>query len=199
MRKVVLLMAAVFLFCGSSCAAGVDDGEIEDAPQTDIQTTAVVSPGPTVTYQPSLENTSQEQETTPEPTSVPWTEEEAIALAQMLWGECRGVKSVTEQAACVWCVLNRCDAYGKPVMEVLSAPQQFQGYSPNNPVWDELVALSEDVLARWYQEKDGVVDVGRVLPEDYLWFSGDGERNHFRNAYKDGVIWNWSLPSPYES
>ena len=43
------------------------------------------------------------------------------------------------------------------------------------------------------------VEVGRVLPADYLWFSGDGKRNHFRNAYRGGDRWDWSLPSPYES
>ena len=44
----------------------------------------------------------------------------------------------------------------------------------------------------------GQVEVGRVLPADYLWFSGDSKRNHFRNAYKGGTVWDWSLPSPYE-
>ncbi len=47
--------------------------------------------------------------------------------------------------------------------------------------------------------KDGEADVGRVLPSDYLWFTGDGKRNHFRNAYRGGQIWDWSLPTPYES
>jgi len=41
-------------------------------------------------------------------------------------------------------------------------------------------------LTRWYAEREGQVEVGRVLPADYLWFSGDGERNHFRNAYRGG-------------
>lgn len=99
----------------------------------------------------------------------------------------------------MWCVLNRCDAYGKSVIEVVTAPKQFQGYNPNNPVWDDLVALSEDVLSRWYREKDGEESVGRVLPAGYLWFTGDGKRNHFRNEYKGGEVWDWSLPSPYES
>lgn len=55
------------------------------------------------------------------------------------------------------------------------------------------------MLSRWYAEREGQVEVGRVLPADYLWFSGDGERNHFRNAYRGGDRWDWSLPSPYES
>lgn len=138
-------------------------------------------------------------ESEPTPSAPLWTEDEAKALAQMVWGEARGVKSVTEQAACVWCVLNRCDEWGMTILEVVSAPYQFAGYDPDYPVDDELLALCEDVLTRYFSEKSGKTDVGRVLPPDYLFFSGDGQRNHFRNAYKGGEIWDWTLPSPYES
>lgn len=109
----------------------------------------------------------------PEVAPQPWTDEEVIVLAKMLWGEARGVSSDAEKAACVWCALNRVD--------------------------DGLITLCIDVLTRWYAEREGQVEVGRVLPADYLWFSGDGERNHFRNAYRGGDRWDWSLPSPYES
>ena len=142
-------------------------------------------------------------EVAPEPTPTPslplWSEEEAVALAQMLWGEARGVPSDTEKAACVWCVLNRVDHGYGPLVTVVTAPYQFVGYDADNPVDDEIEALCEDVLSRWYAEKDGEADVGRVLPSDYLWFTGDGKRNHFRNAYRGGQIWDWSLPTPYES
>ena len=99
----------------------------------------------------------------------------------------------------MWCVLNRCDLYGKGIIEVVSAPYQFVGYSPDNPVDEELKALCEDVLARYFAEQAGDTDVGRVLPSDYIFFSGDGKRNHFRNVYEGGQTWDWSLPSPYES
>lgn len=135
----------------------------------------------------------------PSPSLSLWSEEEAVALAQMLWGEARGVPSDAEKAACVWCVLNRCDAYGKGILEVVSAPYQFAGYSPDNPVDETLKSLCEDVLTRYFDEKAGESDVGRVLPSDYLFFSGDGERNYFRNEYEGGQTWDWSLPSPYES
>jgi hypothetical protein len=49
----------------------------------------------------------------PEVTPQPWTDEEVIVLAKMLWGEARGVSSDAEKAACVWCALNRVDhGYG---------------------------------------------------------------------------------------
>lgn len=135
----------------------------------------------------------------PEVAPQPWTDEEAVLLAKMLWGEARGVKSDTEKAACVWCVLNRVDQGYGDITIVVTAPHQFVGYTESNPVDDNLKALCEDVLSRWYAEREGQVEVGRVLPADYLWFSGDGERNHFRNAYRGGDRWDWSLPSPYES
>ena len=49
------------------------------------------------------------------------------------------------------------------------------------------------------RKKMGETNTGRVLPSDYLWFSGDGKHNYFRNAYKGGETWDWSLPSPYET
>lgn len=143
------------------------------------------------------------EEVTPEPepeiAPKPWTDEEAVLLAKMLWGEARGVSSDMEKAACVWCILNRVDnGYGTITM-VVTAPLHFAGYAEDNPVDADLKALCEDVLSRWYAEKDGQVEVGRVLPIDYLWFSGDGKENHFRNAYRGGDRWDWSLQNPYES
>ena len=134
----------------------------------------------------------------PVETPQPWTHEEVAALAKMLWGEARGIPSETEQAACVWCVLNRVNQGYGSILEVVTAPSQFLGYRENNPIDETLLLLSEDVLTRWQREKDGETEVGRVLPPDYLWFSGDSKRNHFRNSYKSGNTWDWSLPSPYE-
>lgn len=138
--------------------------------------------------------------TTPEPTpTVPlWSEEEVDVLAKMVWGEARGVPSDTEKAACVWCALNRVDHGYGDIITVVTTPKQFVGYNKENPVDDGLITLCIDVLTRWYAEREGQVEVGRVLPADYLWFSGDSKRNHFRNAYKGGTVWDWSLPSPYE-
>lgn len=132
----------------------------------------------------------------------PATEEEARALARTVWGEARGC-SVTEQAAVVWCVLNRVDSaepyYPDDIIGVVSQPKQFSGYDPNHPVDSDILALVWDVLERWQAEKSGAEDVGRVLPADYLWFRGDGKANHFRDAYKGGETWDWSLDSPYNT
>lgn len=124
--------------------------------------------------------------------------EDATMLAKLIWGEARGV-GMTEQAAVVWCVLNRYDAgYATTIQGVITAKGQFTGYRSSNPVWTEHYELAMDVLFRWEREKKGYEDVGRVLPSNYFYFRGNGLGNVFRTTYKNGVIWDWSLPSPYE-
>jgi hypothetical protein len=119
--------------------------------------------------------------------------------AKVLYNECRGVASITNQACVVWTICNRVDAgYAETVSEVITQPYQFS-YNPNAPVWDELYELATDVLDRWNKEKNGEEDVGRVLPSDYLWFSGAGTHNNFRNAFRGGTRWDYSFPSPYET
>lgn len=124
----------------------------------------------------------------PEPSAEPeyemyFTEDDVVAMAKMLWGEARGCALDNQQKA-VWCVLNRVDdpRFPDTIQGVLSQPSQFHGYSPDFPVWDELKEVARDVLTRWSLEKQGVT-VERELPNTYLWFTGDGVQNHFREAY----------------
>lgn len=134
-----------------------------------------------------------------EPTWTP-NVEDVNYLAKTMWGEARGVPSKMEIAAVAWCVLNRVDSefYPNTIAEVVTAPYQFAGYRESYPVTDELAELATDVLIRWHTEKETGTCEGRVLPPDYFWFSGDGERNYFRNAYRNGTKWDWSLDNPYE-
>jgi hypothetical protein len=120
-------------------------------------------------------------------------------VAKVLYNECRGISSMTEQACVVWIICNRVDAgYGDIIADVVTPPKQF-AYWYNTPVWDELYILAEDVLERWNREQNGETDVGRVLPPEYLWFTGDGRHNYFRDTFRNGTRWDYSLPSPYES
>lgn len=108
-----------------------------------------------------------------------------------------GVSGDCHRAAVIWCILNRVDAGYGDFEEVATAPNQF-AYYQNTRIVKEFYELAEDVLDRWSQEKAGIKDVGRVLPQDYLWFKGNGKVNIFRNKYKgDYKIWDWSLPDPY--
>ena len=112
-----------------------------------------------------------------------YTDADVVAIAKMLYGESRGC-SIDNQQKAVWCVLNRVDdeRYPDSIIEVLSQSGQFHGYNPNHPVWDELTAVAEDVLTRWSLEKQGVA-VNRELPKSYLYFTGTGRENIFREAY----------------
>lgn len=122
---------------------------------------------------------------------------DAELIAQTLYGEYRG-EDLLQQAGVVWCILNRCDAWGASIREVVTAPGQFHGYSKSHPVLPELYDMAADVMYRWEREKLGERNVGRVLPSDYLWFGGDGRVNHFRNKFTGGTKWDWSMPNPYE-
>ena len=132
-----------------------------------------------------------------------YSDEDAIALAKLTYGEARGVPDLkingqvisarTQQAAVMWTVLNRFDAgYEESILEVITAKGQFHGYSEEHPVDEELLELAYDVLDRWNAERHGDV-VMRELPSGYLWFHGDGIWNHFRDAYKNGNEWDWSV------
>lgn len=135
--------------------------------------------------------TAQEPETERERETI-------ILLAKMLWGEARGC-STTEQAACVWVALNRVSDPRWPdtLREVLLQPEQFRGLREDNPATEELMALAEDVLSRRARELAGETAVGRVIPEDYFFWAGDGKRNHFRKEYRDTATWSWEMEDPY--
>ncbi len=128
-------------------------------------------------------------------------EAEVEMLARLIWGEARGVPSDMEKAAVVWCVLNRVDAEEWPdsVAEVIRQRGQFSGYSPDYPATRRHKEIAADVLTRWEREKAEGGDVGRVLPPEFVFFTGDGERNTFRTEYKGGIYWDWSLENPYGS
>ena len=57
--------------------------------------------------------------------------------------------------------------------------------------------LAADVLTRYRTERDGEENVGRVLPAEYCFFTGDGRRNHFTTEWKSTDCFGWTLESPY--
>ena len=146
------------------------------------------SPAPTQTM-PVEETAEPEQSEAPEPSEAPvyyemyFTEDDVVAMAKMLWGEARGCTR-DNQIKCAWVVVNRVDDERFPdtIQGVLEQPNQFHGYVPSYPVTDELYDVAFDVLTRWSYEKQGI-PVRRELPNTYLWFTGDGEQNHFREAW----------------
>lgn len=191
----IIFLAAVF----ASGFSGKRTDPVVTTTESALFTAPVISSAPLLSIKPmpSVETAP----VSPEPTPKPYTNEEVTILAKMVWGEARGVGSDMEKAACVWCVLNRLDAgyFGNSIIEVTTAPGQFAGYAADNPVTEELYDLCEDVLDRYFAEKSGGTEVGRVLPAEYLFFHGDGVRNYFRDAFKGGNTYDWSLDNPYQS
>ena len=126
-------------------------------------------------------------------------EEDVISLAKLTYGEARGIPSTMEKAAVMWCACNRADVSGCSIAKIASNRSVFYGYHSNNPVTDELRNLAEDVLIRYHMEKMGLENVGRVLPKTYLFFSGDGKHNYFREEYRSSTRYSWYLDNPYDS
>lgn len=128
-----------------------------------------------------------------------YTDKDAIDIAKVLYAECRGIESKTEQACVAWTILNRVDLYESSVYSVVREENQYAFYE-SSPVEDNLLSLSYDVLERWNREKNGEDDVGRVLPKDYTFFSARNNRNYFRNKFNGSYdIWKFSCDSPYEN
>lgn len=178
-----------------------------------IETTEPTEAETTVPTEETIEETTVETTTSEEGDEdnndnseivMHFTERDVIALAKVLYNECRGVPSDMHKACVAWTACNRVDAeYGgvETVYEALVAEGQF-AYNSNTPVTDELYALALDVLTRWNNEKNGETNVGRVLPSDYMWFSSNKPKNEndFRNSYSGEYdIWDYSYENPYES
>ena len=112
----------------------------------------------------------------------------ALVLAKLAYSEARGCTE-EDQRAVMWTAINRtyADGYGMggTLLEVVTFPGQFTGYRISNPTTDDLYAIALDVLDLWRQELSGEM-IDRTLPREYLWFSGNGKRNCFRDSYIGG-------------
>ena len=127
--------------------------------------------------------------------------EDAILLAKAAQGEYRGLND-EEVLAVYWCIFNRVDAVGygmgNNIEYVLTFPYQFLGYNENNSVDDRLIDLACEALKAWEAEKiTGELSEHRVIPKEYLWFSGNSDCTHntYRNTFEftpstDYISWN---------
>lgn len=112
----------------------------------------------------------------PEP--EPWEPdpEDVAYISRTIWGEVRGCCEA-EQRAQAWCVLNRVDdpRFPDTIRAVVTASNQFQGYSTINPV-EPFAELAREILILWHTGK-------REIPEDMCWCEGDGKHQTFRNSW----------------
>lgn len=164
-----------------------------------VNTENDIEPETTVKAETTIEaSTTTEVSTTRAEPETALDSYEIELIARTIWGEAEGVKNKAEQAAVAWCILNRVDAYGQTIEQVVKAPNQFHGYyRVKGKVPEYFWFLAADVMNRWNAEKKGTVNVGRVLPSNYLYFIGDGNRNHFSIKWRSNDYWDWSLDSPY--
>lgn len=195
MKRSLILVAMAILCSGCLLFIGMNLYSTQHV--NDVQNTPAVSPDIEIE-----ENDYADSDSGTEAEIMYYTDEEVVMMAKLLYRECRGVPSDTEKACVAWTVCNRVDLdefKGDTITEIITAPNQF-AYSYDTPVTDELYELSLDVLTRWNAERNGEEYVGRVLPKDYTYYTGDGSHNYFRNNY-DGEydVWDYRLPSPYES
>lgn len=124
-------------------------------------------------------------------------------IARTMWGEAVGVKNAdgeaatAEQAAVGWCILNRVDRRGQSIEDVILQPNQFWCITWDDDIPKTMYWLALDVVSRWEREHAGCEDVGRTLPPEYEYFTGDGKRNYFTIEWQGTDYWDWSLPDPY--
>lgn len=112
--------------------------------------------------------------------------DELVAEAALLaWGEYSG-SDYAQRTAPIWCACNRANAWGQTLEEVMHS-DAFHGLLTEREVPAEWYDLARETLARWELEKMGYIDVGRTLPSEYLYFSGNGVVNVYRTEYIGGV------------
>ena len=118
---------------------------------------------------------------------LPWGPDpaEVTALAQTLYGECRGCSELQQRAVC-WCIFNRVDdpRFPDTVLGVITQKSQFFGYSASNPVCDSLYQLAHDCLVDWHNGEN------RVLEPEFCFFTGNGVKNTFTTQYGGGRAWS---------
>lgn len=181
--KNIAAFALSVAIIGCSTVVLVDDIKTMNEPDTH----SVDSPAPGC-LELKLDPTSMPEatgEAEQKPQQLDWhdvvSDDEARMLAQTIYNEAQvlywtgnryGVSYPARQAAVAWCALNRLDS-------------------------GEFGRTLEDVLTRWWAEKNGCNNVGRTLPQGYIYFSGYDGENHFRDEYHTDAVWDWSLPDPY--
>lgn len=110
---------------------------------------------------------------------LPWEPdpEDVDLVSRTIWGETRGCPS-EEQEGVGWCIVLRKNSPQFPdtIRGVVLQPNQWQGYSPNNPA-EPFHDMARDILIRDHNGEAG------PLPEGFYWCSGDGKHQTFRNSW----------------
>ena len=129
---------------------------------------------------------------------------DAVMMAKTMYGEAKGIGDKRELSMIAWTILNRVDSgiFGGSISAVITSRSQF-AYRASAPTVNQkgvdLLALSQDVLSRWYREKQGETEVGRTLPPGYCFYYGDGRHNYFRTSDRGkGYLYFEGYGDPYQ-
>lgn len=113
------------------------------------------------------------------PVLPPWEPDPAdVALvSRTIWGETRGCPE-KEQLGTGWCIVLRKNSPDFPdtIEGVVLQPNQWQGYSPNNPE-EPFHEMAREILIADHNGEAG------PLPEGFFWCSGDGKHQTYRNSW----------------
>lgn len=189
-----------------SCKKAAEVARVSESITTAVEKcTTNVSTTSSTTKKAVLETTNKATTTTSKTTYSSnnyksyYSDSDVRDIAKVMYTECRGLPSKTEQACVAWCILNMCDHEGISIHSNVRKANRY-AFSESTRVDDAMYNLALDVLKRWEREKNGEKDVGRVIPKTYLYWTGDGKHNYFRDNFnKPYNIWDYSLPSPYST
>lgn len=189
MMLAVVCLAIVGAVVVMTSLASADNGSVElPEPEYISADTMVLSRAEAPERANSGLATYETFEAALERTKAAVPDEMAELAGRAIWGEAGGIQDEVQRAAVVWCACNRADAWDMDIGDVLTV-DQFHGLAIRGEVPAEHVELARDVLARWTLEAEGWQDVGRVLPERFLYFEGNGIVNLFSTEYGGGEYW----------
>lgn len=113
----------------------------------------------------------------------------AERCGRLIWGEAGGVLDGNNRAAALWCALNRADAWGESLDDVLNVGA-FHGLAVRGEVPERFVAEAAEILSLHEMEAEGW-KVPR-LPLRFMYFeaAADGSRNIFSTEFGGGEYWD---------
>lgn len=109
-------------------------------------------------------------------------------VAQTVWGEIRG-GTKDEWRLVIWCICNRVDSQHNDfknqntIEAVVSAYRQFHGYSPTNPIDEDIMEVVLEELYKWSAGEEAPIIEPYATTSEYLFFCGDGVHNWFREEW----------------
>lgn len=113
------------------------------------------------------------------PGTVSWTQDDVLAIARTLSGECYEDKPHDKRLVAE-VIVNRVSAgdFGGTVIEVVTSPHQFSGYwNPSREISENDIEIATETLRDWYAG-------GCAALSEWLFFTaGSNRENNFRKEF----------------